>query len=545
MFELSAWDTLIYTLLVLALMVLLTKLLAEPAPAVRIRDNRNGHRWIYTGRSTQLINFPLHCNACETFLLTATGQCCSICGAASCANVKCIRTVDRKTSCKSVSRSKTLEEAQTKVSTIAKHKWLHGNLPLESSCCVCEEPAGVGPGLRDLRCVWCQRKVHDHCHSRIEETCDLGQHRNLIVPPERVVIKQGRTVAAPRRKVISEVLPRKEPTFHPLIVVANNKSGNSDAASVLSSFRRHLNPAQVVDLDESRMEEALEWCHLTSPTQCYVLACGGDGTIGWVLNTIEKMKLATPPAIAIFPLGTGNDLARALGYGSGSDSSEDVSLVMQRIEKAKQIHMDRWKVEVCPRRHLRIRLPRTTILMNNYLSIGVDALVTYNFHKARESPFYLISSRIINKLIYFSYGTKDVLERQCQNLNKKLELHMDGKKIELPEIESVVILNIPYWGAGVMPWVLGTGHKDFPHAPSMTDQKLEVFCIYSSFHIAQMQIGLSEPHRVGQAKEVKIKLLDSAPMQIDGEPWEQHPAEISLSHHGQVPMLQVQEKTSA
>ena len=94
-----------------------------------------------------------------------------------------------------------------------------------------------------------------------------------------------------------------------------------------------------------------------------------------------------------------------------------------------------------PRRHLRIRLPRTSILMNNYLSIGVDALVTYNFHKARESPFYLISSRIINKLIYFSYGTKDVLERQCQNLHKKLELYMDGVKIELPEIGENAILN--------------------------------------------------------------------------------------------------------
>ena len=44
MFELSAWDTLVYTLLVLALMLLLSKLLAEPAPAVRIRDNKNGHR---------------------------------------------------------------------------------------------------------------------------------------------------------------------------------------------------------------------------------------------------------------------------------------------------------------------------------------------------------------------------------------------------------------------------------------------------------------------------------------------------------------------
>lgn len=94
------------------------------------------------------------------------------------------------------------------------------------------------------------------------------------------------------------------------------------------------------------------------------------------------------------------------------------------------------------------------------------------------------------------------------------------------------------------PWQLGTGHKDFPHAPSITDRKLEVFCVYSSFHIAQMQVGLSEPHRVGQAREVKILLLDSAPMQIDGEPWEQHPAEINLSHQGQVPVLMVNEEAS-
>jgi len=537
MWELSVWDTLLYTLLVLLLMFLVSKLVVEPPPAVRIRSNNNGHRWMYTGRSTQLINFPLHCNSCETFLLTAAGQCCSVCGAASCATVKCIRTVDRKTPCKAVSRAKSLEEATAKADLPTRHKLLVGNLPLESVCCVCDEAAGDGPGLRDLRCVWCQRKVHQECSHLLQEFCDLGRHRNLIVPPERVVIRPGRTVAAPRRKVISQVVVRQEAAFHPLIVVANNKSGNSDGASVLAGFRRQLNPAQVVDLGESRMEEALEWCQLAAPTQCYLLACGGDGTIGWVLNTIDKLGLAAPPAVAIFPLGTGNDLARTLGWGAGSDSSEDVSDAMARIEEAHLVEMDRWKVEVVPRRHLRIRLPRTTILMNNYLSIGVDALVTYNFHKARESPFYLISSRIINKLIYFSYGTKDVLERQCQDLHKKLELFMDGVKVELPEVESVVVLNIPYWGAGVRPWTLGSGHAAFPHSPSISDRRLEVFCVYSSFHIAQMQVGLSEPHRVGQAKEVTIRLVESAPMQIDGEPWEQHPAEITLTHHGQVPML--------
>lgn len=100
---------------------------------------------------------------------------------------------------------------------------------------------------------------------------------------------------------------------------------------------------------------------------------------------------------------------------------------------------------------------------------------------------------------------------------------------------------------------------DQQNTNSTSDGRLEVLGIVSSFHIAQLQVGLSKPIRLGQARTVKVDIrVHSArpqylitiphtsrkivmrqtfPVQADGEPWLQTPAEFTITHSGQAQML--------
>ena len=98
-----------------------------------------------------------------------------------------------------------------------------------------------------------------------------------------------------------------------------------------------------------------------------VVVCGGDGTAGWVLNSIEKQSFVSPPAVAILPAGTGNDLARVLNWGCGLDSFErqgGLSTVLQNIEHAEVTVLDRWKVSILNEQGKQLQPPK---YMNNYI----------------------------------------------------------------------------------------------------------------------------------------------------------------------------------
>ncbi|KAK9973192.1 hypothetical protein ABG768_023935 [Culter alburnus] len=520
------WPLLLWTMVAVLVPVSITLWCSfqRPKRKVQLKDlfRKSKHGWHYT----DLFNKPTYCCVCSQPILQ--GAFCDCCGI--CADEQCIHRADRILLCKEI-----MTQSQTDGRFC--HQWVRGNVPLASYCTECKQQCGTHPKLCDYRCVWCQTTVHDDCLSSLsDDLCDLGEFRSVIIPP--YYLYQVNKLRRRHPDEYSKLAALCGSGWTPVLVLANTRSGNNMGEVLLGEFRTLLNPVQVFDLSELPPSKALQLCTLLPPGSVRVLVCGGDGTVGWVLDAIDTMKLKGQdqfiPFVTILPLGTGNDLSNSLGWGAGYAGEISVEEVIRNVLEAEVVKMDRWKVQVASKGNY-FRKPKV-LAMNNYFSVGPDALMALNFHAHREKTPSFFSSRIINKAVYFLYGTKDCLVQECKDLDKKIELELDGEQVTLPNLEGIIVCNIGYWGGGCRLW---EGMGDEPYPPTRVDDGLlEVVGVYGSFHCAQIQVKLANPVRLGQAHTVRLVLKSSRmPMQVDGEPWAQGPCTITITHKTQALML--------
>lgn len=327
------------------------------------------------------------------------------------------------------------------------------------------------------------------------------------------------------------------PDSRPLLVFINKRSGAQRGDSLKQRLHMLLNPIQVCELSAAQGPEVGLFLFRKVP-HFRVLVCGGDGTVGWVLDAIDKHNYESPPPVAILPAGTGNDLARVLSWGGGLGAVErqgGLCTVLHHIEHAAVTILDRWKIII---EDLQAKVVQPPKFMNNYLGIGCDAKVALDIHNLREENPEMFYNQFFNKVLYAREGAKGIMDKTFVDFPWQIRLEVDGVDIEVPEdAEGVLVANIGSYMGGVDLWQNEDESYDNFDPQSMHDKVLEVVSISGTWHLGKLQVGLSKARRLAQGQSIKIHLLASFPVQVDGEPWYQKPCTLGISHHGQAFML--------
>ncbi|GAB2270080.1 Diacylglycerol kinase [Dionaea muscipula] len=350
---------------------------------------------------------------------------------------------------------------------------------------------------------------------------------------ESINLKDESHVAGKQRYEIIDLASDTKP----LLVFVNKKSGAQRGDSLRQRLNILLNPAQVFELSSAQGPEAGLYMFRRVP-HFKILVCGGDGTVGWVLNAIDKQNFVSPPPVAILPAGTGNDLARVLSWGRGLGIVErqgGLSTVLHDIEHAAVTILDRWKVAILNRHGKQLQPPK---FMNNYLGVGCDAKVALDIHNLREENPEKFYNQFMNKVLYAREGAKSIMDRTFADFPWQVRVEVDGAEIEVPEdAEGVLVANIGSYMGGVDLWHNEDENFDNFDPQSMHDKVLEVVSISGTWHLGKLQVGLSRARRLAQGQTIKIQLFSGLPVQIDGEPWFQQSCTLFISHYGQAFML--------
>lgn len=232
-----------------------------------------------------------------------------------------------------------------------------------------------------------------------------------------------------------------------------------------------------------------------------VIAVGGDGTIGFVLNRL-RLTRAQDIQIGLIPLGTGNDLGRSLGVFRIYNQRGLLACV-KRILKAECATFDLWDVNG----HLTLA---------SYLSLGMDAAILHDFDSARKKG-RIPKGSLFNKLYY----VKAFLARSGYRIagNCSLLVSEGGreKRIELKGSLCCLIGNINSYAAGAHPFPTGC-FDDRVLEVLILDRMWKFSLLVAASRIYPRFARFMKRHlRILQARSVVISGCPGEFCQLDGE----------------------------
>ena len=179
------------------------------------------------------------------------------------------------------------------------HHWVEGNTV--GKCYRCRKQIKSYNGITGLHCRWCHLTLHNRCASHVNPDCNLGVNRVHVLPPVAIcptVLDRQHSVAKEKhsqRSKNSDSLVPGPSSFqitplegtHPLLVFVNPKSGGRQGSKILRKCQYLLNPRQVYNLASGGPKQGL--LMFREVPNVRIIVCGGDGTVGWVLDALGKL----------------------------------------------------------------------------------------------------------------------------------------------------------------------------------------------------------------------------------------------------------------
>ncbi|KAF6389888.1 diacylglycerol kinase kappa [Rhinolophus ferrumequinum] len=332
-----------------------------------------------------------HCNVCRESIpaLSKNVIICEVCKVKSHRLCALRASKDCKWNTLSITDDLLLPEDEIKTMP---HQWVEGNISVSSQCAVCHENCGSYQRLQDFRCLWCNSTVHDDCRRRFSKECCFGSHRTSVIPPTALSDPKGDGQLV----VASDFwdLDWSSACSCPLLIFINSKSGDHQGIVFLRKFKQYLNPSQVFDLAKGGPEAGLSM--FKNFTRFRIVVCGGDGSVSWVLSLIDAFGLHERCQLAVIPLGTGNDLARVLGWGAFWNKNKSPQNILNRVKQASVRILDRWSVMIR-------ETPRQTPLLRGQVEMdvpGFEAAAIQHLESATTE---------LNKILKASYPIEMII----------------------------------------------------------------------------------------------------------------------------------------
>jgi diacylglycerol kinase (ATP) len=268
---------------------------------------------------------------------------------------------------------------------------------------------------------------HDELHMSVVDGKSIVPY--VSVPPSASVHRDTSTI--PTSGLRGDAL------FRDLVAFVNPGSGGRQGPALIRDLGALIGADRVFTIGKVNgvLQKPIDYLQKVVSsriTPLRVVVCGGDGSVAWVISDADELvKPHSGIQIFIIPLGTGNDLARAMFCGGGYTGRNvgDLRTVLQRCLTAEPVLLDRWQLCFEPSSVQCGTTLRRQVF--NYFSLGVDARIAQRFHQARESNPRLFCAQSVNQLVYGCCAGRQLCD--ClPPIDAYADLYVDGQIFELP-----------------------------------------------------------------------------------------------------------------